>query len=130
MRKSPLIVRHSAALNFRTRVRRAGSMYQMAAKMKEMMESPATPQTNPISISRSHFPILLINFLIILWQKDPFFSEACFLELEEGIWEICRGSSLIAVEEEEELRTGFVSFEGLQLNLEFIFLFVVALLLW
>ena len=43
----------SAAWNWRTMVSRAGSMYQMLAKMKEMMERLATLHTTPISTSRS-----------------------------------------------------------------------------
>ena len=49
-----LTVVQSAAWNCRTMVRRAGSMYQMLAKMKLMMERLATLHTNPISTSSSH----------------------------------------------------------------------------
>ena len=44
----------SAAWNCRTMVSKAGSMYQMEAKMKEMMDRLAMPQTTPISTSSSH----------------------------------------------------------------------------
>merc|ERR1719471_1221227 len=48
-----LTVVQSAAWNWSTMVNSAGSMYQMLAKMKEMMERLATLHTNPISTSSS-----------------------------------------------------------------------------
>ena len=48
-----LTVEQSAAWNWSTMVSRAGSMYQILAKMKEMMERLATLHTTPISTSRS-----------------------------------------------------------------------------
>ena len=48
-----LTVVQSAAWNWSTMVNSAGSMYQMLAKMKEMMERLATLHTTPISTSRS-----------------------------------------------------------------------------
>ena len=68
-RKAASIVLHSACLNCRTRVRRAGSIYQMAAKTKTMMERPATPHTNPISISSSHRPRRFSKFRPILLKQ-------------------------------------------------------------
>ena len=48
----------SAAWNCRTMVSKAGSMYQMEAKMKEMMDRLAMPQTTPITTSSSQ----VVNF--------------------------------------------------------------------
>ena len=49
-----LTVEQSAAWNWSSMVRRAGSMYQMLANMKEMMERLAMLHTTPISTSSSH----------------------------------------------------------------------------
>ena len=60
---------HSACRNCNTRVRSAGSMYQMAAKTKTMMDRPATPHTNPISISSSQSPSRRNRFRPILFRQ-------------------------------------------------------------
>ena len=60
---------HSACLNLSTRVSNAGSMYHIAAKTNMKMDIPATPQTNPISISRIHRPKRLRNRRDILFTR-------------------------------------------------------------
>jgi hypothetical protein len=57
---------HVASLNRSTSVRRAGSMYHIAANTNMNIDKPATPQTKPISISKTHLPRRRRNRRVIL----------------------------------------------------------------
>lgn len=108
-----LTVVQSAAWNWSTMVNSAGSMYQMLAKMKEMMERLATLHTNPISTSSSQAVKLfhcaaqnslhpfLWNMKILIWNNVSFNTQAAKYSLftkVAGKWRvkiILRKKSLI-----------------------------------